>query len=361
MGLAMHNYESTYKQFPCANILNSDGSGSATSTNFTYHQNGFTAILPFIDQGNIYNALDRTTLPWVGTNNLSLIATPIKGFVCPSTPADDTVTVNWSLTLGITAQAFRTNVPSVTPYGSAIKFGRVDYNIPCDIRSPLQADLITINTGADPLSSFRLGFFACSNNSGQNSAIGNNGKHAGPEVRSVTGFPNPSSFYSAVYAPGGSNSTGIQDASPTIAKIADGLSNTIMLYERADAYNLYEGRVKLGPGGDPNATVANGLWTAGNVLSANNYGGGGWADPNVANFIDGASPAGGNNIAGNGNVNSCVINCTNEGSRGIYSFHQGIAQVVMGDGTVRALSSNISDYTLAYLLGRQDGGNIGSF
>ena len=134
-----------------------------------------------------------------------------------------------------------------------------------------------------------------------------------------------------------------------------------MVYERADGFNLYEGRTKLPATGDPAANGTNGFWTAGDVLSANNYGGGGWADPNVANLIDGAATGGGNNTAGNGNVNSCVINCTNQSSRGIYSFHQGIAQVVMGDGTVRGLSQNISDYTLAYLLGRQDGGNVGSF
>jgi len=32
LGLAFHNYESTYKQFPITNVLNSDGTGSAAGT-----------------------------------------------------------------------------------------------------------------------------------------------------------------------------------------------------------------------------------------------------------------------------------------------------------------------------------------
>ena len=365
IGLAMHNYNSSYNQFPCVNIFSSDGTGSSASTNYVYHQNAFEAILPLIDQGNIYNGFDRTQLPWVGANNQALIATPITAFVCPSTPASSTATLNWGLTLGITGQSFRTNVTSTTPYGTALVFGRTDYNFPCDIRSPLQADLGSVNSNVDPLSSFRLAFFATTNNSGQNSKIGNaTASHPGPDARSVTGYPNPSAFYTAVYAPNGSNSTGIQDASPTINKIADGLSNTIMMYERADGYNLYELRVKLGPGGDPTANSTNGLWTAGDVLSANNYGGGGWADPNVANLVDGASVIGGNNnnnFGGNGQTNSCPVNCTNQSSRGMYSFHPGMIQVLMGDGAVKTVSNNISDFTLAYLLARSDGQSVGEF
>ena len=183
MGLAMHNYNSSYNQFPCVNIFNSDGSGGTATTNFVYHQNAFEAILPLIDQGNVYNGFDRTQLPWVGANNQALIATSIPAFVCPSTPANSNATLNWGLTLGITAQSFRTNVSPTTAYGTALVFGRTDYNFPCDVRSPLQSDLGGQNNNVDPLSSFRLCFFATTNNSGQNSAIGSNPKRSGPEAR----------------------------------------------------------------------------------------------------------------------------------------------------------------------------------
>ncbi len=40
----------------------------------------------------------------------------------------------------------------------------------------------------------------------------------------------------------------------------------------------------------------------------------------------------------------CAVNCTNW--RGIYSFHAGVANVCLGDGSVRSLQEGINIYTL---------------
>ena len=52
----------------------------------------FTSILPFIDQGNVYNSYDMNQ-PWFsvtstagGQTNANLAATVINAYICPSVP-----------------------------------------------------------------------------------------------------------------------------------------------------------------------------------------------------------------------------------------------------------------------------------
>jgi prepilin-type N-terminal cleavage/methylation domain-containing protein/prepilin-type processing-associated H-X9-DG protein len=52
-------------------------------------------------------------------------------------------------------------------------------------------------------------------------------------------------------------------------------------------------------------------------------------------------------------VGSCTINCTND--QGVYSFHPGGANVGMGDGSVRFLTSSLSPEVFAGLLTRANG------
>src|SRR3954449_405751 len=57
IGLGMFNYESAYSRFPlpaATNVLNTGGYGGGLTTS-TYAQ----SILPFIDQGNVYNAINQ--------------------------------------------------------------------------------------------------------------------------------------------------------------------------------------------------------------------------------------------------------------------------------------------------------------
>jgi prepilin-type N-terminal cleavage/methylation domain-containing protein len=354
LGLALFNYEETYSQFPVTSIWTSDGTGT-TTTNYIYNQSMYIALLPMMDQANLANSLDKSTLPWVGAANQALIRTPLSTFMCPSTPSENTYTVDWSVPA---THDFRTNAKPTNNWGT-VTFARNDYAAPCDMRSPLWSNLIN-HSGDTKMSSFRLCFFATSNNSGQNTTLGSNpgGNHPGPDVRSIVGAPTAAGFHAAQFGPGGLNSSGIQDASPTIRKVTDGMSNTIMLMEQADRNKFYEMRTQV-----TSSNLRPGTTQAARLFTQTNYGGGGWADPNVGNWYVGGQRNGNNdtNPFGNGWQNSCIINCTNEGTRGFYSFHTGIAQALMGDGGVRSLSENISDFTMSYLLSRQGSDTPGEF
>jgi prepilin-type N-terminal cleavage/methylation domain-containing protein/prepilin-type processing-associated H-X9-DG protein len=78
IGLALHNYESTWRMFP-------------TSTRSTLTQpNGkqaavFTRILPYIDQAPLYNKYDFSR-HWSEGANAVLVQTSLPVYQCPSTP-----------------------------------------------------------------------------------------------------------------------------------------------------------------------------------------------------------------------------------------------------------------------------------
>lgn len=152
---------------------------------------------------------------------------------------------------------------------------------------------------------------------------------------------------------------GDYDGQPTIAKVSDGLSNTIMLSENAARNEVWEKGRKVTPAEDPNPAFAGpkGLYNA-----QLNYGGAGWADPQNQQWFDGGNRDGNNDIRdANSDTNSCIINCTNIAYRGLYSFHPGIDMQLMGDGSVRSVSESISDYVFANLMTRAAGDIVGDF
>jgi prepilin-type N-terminal cleavage/methylation domain-containing protein len=81
MGLAAHNYESTYKLFP------SSGEGTDETTNPTVRRffpvSFNVAILPLIDQAAVYNQWNFNVHYTFGTNPV-LARTKIPAFLCPS-------------------------------------------------------------------------------------------------------------------------------------------------------------------------------------------------------------------------------------------------------------------------------------
>ena len=69
IGLAAFNYESTYSTFPMpaiTSLFNVPG-GVASNGGWLTAESFFTAILPFLDQGNIFNQYD-TNQPWFSQN-----------------------------------------------------------------------------------------------------------------------------------------------------------------------------------------------------------------------------------------------------------------------------------------------------
>jgi prepilin-type N-terminal cleavage/methylation domain-containing protein/prepilin-type processing-associated H-X9-DG protein len=119
-----------------------------------------------------------------------------------------------------------------------------------------------------------------------------------------------------------------------VGDVSDGTSSTLLLFELAGRNKEYRRGREFG-----STTV-----------------GGGWADiSNYENWLKGSSVDG--SISGG----PCVINCTNRGGEGMYSFHPGGIQVLMADGAVRFLNESISIAVLANLATYQGGGIVGAF
>ena len=88
IGLAYHNYHDAYNQFPPGNITPTPQTIAAYNTSL-WSWGAF--ILPYIDQGNLYNVLQPGTysLSYQLTNNLAACTTPIPGFRCASDTGPD--------------------------------------------------------------------------------------------------------------------------------------------------------------------------------------------------------------------------------------------------------------------------------
>ncbi len=135
-----------------------------------------------------------------------------------------------------------------------------------------------------------------------------------------------------------------------IADVTDGLSNTILVVESA-------GRPQIWRAGRPYGTVP-----------AQKVNGGGWARP-ASDLTFQTSTADGTSFPG-----PCAVNCTNgfdyptynmspfgtEGTAEPYGFHTNSLNVLMGDGSVRGVSSGISVYTFAALITRSGAEVIGN-
>jgi prepilin-type N-terminal cleavage/methylation domain-containing protein/prepilin-type processing-associated H-X9-DG protein len=120
------------------------------------------------------------------------------------------------------------------------------------------------------------------------------------------------------------------DKRTRIADVSDGLSNTIMMPEIAGRPNVWRvGRKVAG-----SQTYSNGS--------------GGWNDATCSNASLSGSTADGTAVG-----TACVVNCSNDFT--LYSFHSGVVNVGMGDGSVRTLQSSASAFTVAAMVTRANG------
>jgi len=79
MGLAIHNYESTFNTTPTSGEYTlSSGTRAFFPVSF------FTAVLPFVDQAPLYNKWDFNTHYLGNANNRDLSKASVQTFLCPS-------------------------------------------------------------------------------------------------------------------------------------------------------------------------------------------------------------------------------------------------------------------------------------
>jgi len=336
MGLAMFNYESSYGQFPMASLWNVTFAASTIQPNWATSWG--QTILPFMDQANLYNAFDNVNPFWVaGSNNANLINTQLAVYKCPSVPDFNDPGHVWATSTPRGSNS--TGSPPATQINIGPE-GRSDYMVLTDVRSPLYYILADVDNNTASTTT-RHGFFYC----GDMDAV------------AVMSDTSGSAIAATAYA-----SKGSVDASPNIAKVTDGLSNTFMVVENAARNNLWEnGKNLTFSSGDGSTTFAAFLY---NQL---NFAGGGWADPDNQAWLDGAvasGQVGGASHSGSGTAQSmqgCIINCNNLTAHAIYAFHPGMLQVLMGDGTVRAINQNMDAPTFAALITRAGNDTIGNF
>ncbi len=82
IGLATHNYESAHRRLPSSG-QGTNFSTTPASTTFDVHS-AFTAILPFMEQSNVYAQMDLKFAYNATPQNISAAKQVVSSFICPS-------------------------------------------------------------------------------------------------------------------------------------------------------------------------------------------------------------------------------------------------------------------------------------
>ena len=325
LGLAFMNYESTYKQFPATvyivtangSDLNGIGEGIYNRTpgtvteDFNVH-NWAEGLLPYIDQGNLYNQINFSVPMAFGSSTGGSI--DLSAFSKASPPGG--------------------NFPNYTTYGQQNFTALSSTAIPAFIcpSTPRSSNTLTyINDDwANPVINIWI--------SGGASDYTN--------IDIIHGlFENVVPNASTDTILDADNSNGSGPLGISLALVTDGLSNTIIIGESADRGNEWVMGKKIGTNTQNSAGVTGAL------------GGGAWNDPQMGIMFSVAMAPGTNvqqNVDG-----PCAVNCDNV--QNLYGFHNGGAHCLLGDGTVRFISQNIDYKTYYKLAVRNDGLVLGDF
>lgn len=284
LGLAYHNYESTHLQLPPSYTCVHNTilprflgvKGPADDINIhTYAE----FLLPYIDQGNIYNRIDFRSpyfspidLSAAGlrnytADNKSVVTSPISSFICPSTPRSSTSYAYTTSDLGVPI-SWTSGVNDYSP--SAGMWGKQTQGVPGETNRGYIDGAMSNNNSATRLSS-----------------------------------------------------------------LTDGMSNVLLMYELAGRNSLYRN---------------------GKLVPLSTTAGGGWADLwNAENWLCGS------NYHGTAHEGPCFVNCTNEAGVGMYSFHAGIVQILLCDGSVRPLNQNTNRWNIVKLVSTNGSGVLGEY
>lgn len=285
LGLAIHNYESTYNRTPPAGEFTLSDRTTRTFTRTSF----FTSILPYVEQQALYNKMSMN-LPYnhqnVSADHRLAVKTSIQAFLCPSTG-------------------------NFQP--DPAQYGQTDY-------MPIAYTDIDVSTGT-PRSGFHHGFLA-----------------------------------------------GLATGYGRFTDATDGLSNTVALWEDAGKPTPMDGKYL-------SSRENGGSWSDSDFLDAdtcNSVVSKGrcpkrWADGDSSNGVSGPPPGGGSQVLNNnkapaGGPTSCPWSTNNCGPNDEpFSFHTGGVHCLLGDGSVRFVSENISTVTVARLCAPADGQVLGEF
>lgn len=138
IGLALHNYESTFGRFPAAAWGATQSTSVATqATSSDFQDDGFgwmVSILPYIDQSNLYNRINPQGYPGVVSNvptreryygagvpRIPGGETILGGYLCPSSAMPTTVPPTWAIPGSqlVGGSAVPPREPSIIGYGTS--------------------------------------------------------------------------------------------------------------------------------------------------------------------------------------------------------------------------------------------------
>ena len=338
LGLAMGNYEFQFAAFPPGQGLscNNYPTGDCQTT-----MNWCISLLPYLDRQDVYQRYNQNA-SFTDPQNAMAIASAIPALICPSTPRSANVT-----SMNMTALAI-SNVANSDPHEVSGNF--IPYGLPASatggatdyvISSGVKASLMKLMFGSDSPVIAKLTVEGV--------------------VRDNWGFGRPSEWMALTNV--GYSSGGVT----TVKSIADGTSNTTMLFELAGRNAVYHAGFKSLASHPSQAPMFDPLEIE-NQLA---FGGGMWADPaNGDYFIAGrVNPDGSGQHCGPHLINKSNMRSSAAGGGsyyygygcGPYGFHRGGAHVLMCDGSVRMFSENMDGVALCAVVGAQDGLNPGDF
>ena len=303
VGLALHNFHDTYREFP--GYWEYGFSGAPGPTTKLKLQSWVISTAPYFEQGALFTDYDKSTF-FADTVNQPVVSKVIPTLLCPSaTRSTDRITKDFDPADGYNVDQLAAAGLPVFPalyVRSGVELGVSDYSI-CNGAS---GDLL-LGAGMD--------------------GNGNGTIETSDDARIVADFsgqpyvmgmwPNPPIDLQKLtrWATGRINDTGLISSRSKMRDVLDGLSSTILLVECAGRPDKYlQGR--LHPDGS-------------DVPSA------GWSDPTNQFYADERQP----------------INFTNDDE--IYSFHTGGAQILLADGSVHFITESIAAEILVGLISHQ--------
>lgn len=340
VGLAIHNFESTYGWLP-SSIR--PYTSAATTVRFSV----LTQLLPLIDQANIYQQYNQAVNwsdnanPYVsgGPTNAQLSATKISAFICPSNPLGGSLDGDPGATGGWTQ-----TIAAATDYSPIYGVSPLVYSTATTGITLTQPALYT-----DP-----------------SDIAYNNGAYTG-------GTPPSTLITPYQYVPGFlplnatvDQKTGLHgNPGKKFRDVIDGLSNTLAAAESSGRPAVFRNFKQYGS------------------LPTDHVNGGGWSRPasdlaiygetadgtdllgpvaiNATNGIDTTLLGSYTKTGGYANASPNGAPIGVHGSSSPYSFHVGGAHFLLGDGAVRFISANVSFTTFVSLATAAGGENIGDY
>lgn len=286
IGLAVLNFESTYKFFPPARVDAAPGfpvveMGVPAPTTGTIAHGPGIFLLPYMEQTQVYDLYDLKQT-WSSAANANAIRTIIPAFICPSSPTGE------KLDTGNPPGSTATNrwLAAVSDYSLANGMnGRLGLS-PYNLMPPIPG-YDSANPSTDSLQ----------------------------YIGAILPMSTISSFTTGMSPP-------FYNKRPKsrFASITDGSSNTFAWVEDAGRPFFYRGKRR-------------------SPISGSRASGAGWADPDSEFWVDGFTTDGLTALG------PCAMNCNN--SNELYSFHTGGCMALNCDGSVRFLAETTSIPVLA--------------